>query len=250
MDKNKDRFPFDIEIAYSKELNKFIDSIEKKFKEIFLGKKNSEDLIDFDDEELKKEFLEYYEELLTTDYAFDMCSDYILDVLEYTIALINSEAKEIVGISFIEQAFYDEKVIQELLEKSISLIKSEPTKYLRTYDSQLQKLISEKIEQGQTLSDLSKAIQATTGIERNRANLIAADQVGNVFAETSKIQFKGIGLKKFIWETSRDARVRKSHAEREGKIYEWDNPPDGEIPGRPIRCRCSAGIVKEELLNL
>ena len=25
MDKNKDRFPFDIEIAYSKELNKFID---------------------------------------------------------------------------------------------------------------------------------------------------------------------------------------------------------------------------------
>lgn len=245
----KDKFPFHIELEYSKILNKFIEEIEEKFKSIFLKKENEDSDIN-NDEEIRKEFLDYFEELLTIDYVFDMCSGIIFDTIEYTITEINIEATEIVGLSFKEQSFYNEKVIQELLENNIKLIKAEPNKYLRSYDYQLQKLISEKIEQGRTLKDLSEAIQRATGIEKSRADLIAADQVGNVFAETTKAQFKGIGLKKFIWETSRDNRVRPTHAEREGKIYEWDNPPNGEIPGSPIRCRCSAGIVKDEILNL
>lgn len=244
----KDKFPFDIELAYSKILNKFVEEIEKKFKEIFLGKENSIDNENYD--ELEKEFLDYFADLVTVDYAFDMCSDIIFETVEYTISMINAEAVEIVGVNFFEQAFYNEEIIQNLLEESIYLIKAEPEKYLRSYDYELQKIIKDKIEQGKTLKVLSEAIQKATGIEKNRANLIAADQVGNVFAETSKAQFKGIGLKKFIWETSRDNRVRPTHVNREGKIYEWDNPPDGEIPGRPIRCRCSAGIVKEEILSL
>ena len=108
----------------------------------------------------------------------------------------------------------------------------------------------EKIEKGLTLKELSDAISKATGIEKNRANLIAADQVGNVYAQATKAQFKGIGLKKFKWVTARDKRVRPSHQDREGKIYSWDNPPDGEIPGSAIRCRCVADVVEDEVLNL
>lgn len=250
----KDNFPFHIELAYSKALKKLVTEIEDKFKEIFLkGKTNSIaapkiKLNTNDDKE--KEFLEYFEELLTTEYAFDLCIDYILETVEYSINTVNSSVAEILGVAFKEQPYYNEEIIKNLLEENIKLIKAEPTKYLRTYDKQVAKLVKEKIEEGLTLDDLAQAIQNTTGIEKNRAALIAADQVGNVFAESTKAQFKGIGLKKFIWVTAGDARVRPTHAERNGNIYEWDNPPDGEIPGRPIRCRCTADIVESEVLML
>lgn len=117
----KDKFPFDIELAYSKILNRFVEEIEKKFKEIFLGKENSID--DENYKELEKEFLDYFADLVTVDYAFDMCSDIIFETVEYTISMINAEAVEIVGVNFFEQAFYNEETIQNLLEESISLIK-------------------------------------------------------------------------------------------------------------------------------
>lgn len=272
----KDNFPFHIELAYSKVLKKLVTEIEDKFKEIFLkGKSNSiiklkkykvdsgevlkeyaDDLINKQEikrnatDDKEREFLEYFEELLTTEYAFDLCIDYILETIGYSIDEVNKSVSKIIGVAFKEQPYYDEETIREILEENIKLIKAEPTKYLRTYDKQIAKLVEEKIEEGLTLDDLVQAIQNTTGIEKNRAALIATDQVGNIFAETTKSQFKGIGLKKFIWVTAGDARVRPTHAERNGNIYEWDNPPDGEIPGRPIRCRCTADIVESEVLML
>ncbi|MGL5582386.1 MAG: phage minor head protein, partial [Cetobacterium sp.] len=66
----------------------------------------------------------------------------------------------------------------------------------------------------------------------------------------TKTQFKGIGLKKFEWVTVGDNRVRETHADRAGQIYEWDNPPDGQIPGSDYQCRCVASIVVDEILEL
>lgn len=34
--------------------------------------------------------------------------------------------------------------------------------------------------------------------------------------------------------------MRPTHAELEGKIFDWDNPPPEGNPGMPIRCRCVA----------
>lgn len=44
----------------------------------------------------------------------------------------------------------------------------------------------------------------------------------------------------YIWRTQRDNRVRSRHAEHEGKIYSWDNPPEGGHPGEDYNCRCWA----------
>ncbi|MBX9726836.1 MAG: minor capsid protein [Rickettsiales bacterium] len=45
----------------------------------------------------------------------------------------------------------------------------------------------------------------------------------------------------YIWQTQMDDRVRPSHADNEGQIFEWDNPPPTGHPGSAPRCRCSAG---------
>ena len=253
-----EKFPLNSELAYAKKLNKFIDDIERKLREILkiskkskINSKNDEKIIEIEElSDKNDEFIEYFLNLLSTEYAIEMCIDYLLEALNYTIEGINAEITTITGIDFFSQPYINLEELREILKNNVALIKAEPGKYLRTYDDIVSKLVEEKIEKGLTLKELSEAISKATGIEKNRANLIAADQVGNIYAQATKAQFKGIGLKKFKWVTARDKRVRPSHQEREGKIYSWDNPPDGEIPGSAIRCRCVADVVEDEVLNL
>jgi len=44
----------------------------------------------------------------------------------------------------------------------------------------------------------------------------------------------------YIWRTRGDSKVRSEHAERDGKVFEWDNPPEGGHPGEAPNCRCWA----------
>lgn len=44
----------------------------------------------------------------------------------------------------------------------------------------------------------------------------------------------------YIWRTRRDGKVRSAHAEREGQIFLWDEPPEGGHPGEDYNCRCTA----------
>ena len=49
-----------------------------------------------------------------------------------------------------------------------------------------------------------------------------------------------MGIKQYIWSTSGDERVRDSHAENDGKIFSYDDPPPTGHPGDEINCRCVA----------
>ena len=49
----------------------------------------------------------------------------------------------------------------------------------------------------------------------------------------------------YIWRTQGDGRVRESHAERDGKTFSWESPPDGGHPGEAPNCRCWAEDVKD-----
>lgn len=44
----------------------------------------------------------------------------------------------------------------------------------------------------------------------------------------------------YVWRTQRDGKVRSSHAEREGQVFSWDEPPEGGHPGEDYGCRCTA----------
>lgn len=44
----------------------------------------------------------------------------------------------------------------------------------------------------------------------------------------------------YIWRTRRDGKVRSAHAEREGQIFSWDDPPEGGHPGEDYNCRCTS----------
>ncbi|MCP5105685.1 MAG: hypothetical protein GY950_20020, partial [bacterium] len=47
----------------------------------------------------------------------------------------------------------------------------------------------------------------------------------------------------YIWRTRRDSKVRSVHADREGKLFRWDDPQEGGHPGEDFGCRCRAEAV-------
>lgn len=49
---------------------------------------------------------------------------------------------------------------------------------------------------------------------------------------------------RYIWRTRGDGKVRSAHAERDGKVFSWDDPPEGGHPGEAPNCRCRAEDVK------
>lgn len=49
----------------------------------------------------------------------------------------------------------------------------------------------------------------------------------------------------YIWRTRRDRRVRPEHADREGQIFAWNNPPPGGHPGEDNNCRCRAKSIED-----
>lgn len=56
----------------------------------------------------------------------------------------------------------------------------------------------------------------------------------------NQAQQKAMGIEFYVWQTQNDPRVRGSHAEREGKIFRWDTPPEGGHPTQDFGCRCYA----------
>jgi uncharacterized protein with gpF-like domain len=52
-----------------------------------------------------------------------------------------------------------------------------------------------------------------------------------------------------VWRTVGDERVRPSTRIATAKRTRYDDPPDGELPGEPIQCRCSAEPVFDDILD-
>lgn len=235
-------FPTWIEEDYALDFKKkVVDECERNFNNVINNKKNS-----YLSNEDEKEYLNHMDAVLF-DVSFEISIEYTTKSIIYAIEKVNSEINSIKGISFIEQPFYDENFIKKVIEDQVGLIRAEPEKYLRSFDKQVEKIVKDRVEKGLTTKELTEAIQETTRVEYNRANLIARDQTGTVFGEQTKIQSKGIGLETYIWETAGDNRVRDTHKDFSGEIRSWDEYP---IPGSEIACRCTAGANREEVLKL
>jgi SPP1 gp7 family putative phage head morphogenesis protein len=50
---------------------------------------------------------------------------------------------------------------------------------------------------------------------------------------------------KYIWRTQGDDKVRLSHAENDGKVFSYDDPPETGNPGEDFGCRCWAETYVE-----
>lgn len=58
-------------------------------------------------------------------------------------------------------------------------------------------------------------------------------------------ELKNFNPKLYIWRTQKDEKVRDSHSDKDGKIFNWDS--DDLKPGEDFGCRCYAEFVDDNL---
>lgn len=61
-----------------------------------------------------------------------------------------------------------------------------------------------------------------------RARLIARTEISKANAALTEVRSRDMGANWYIWRSSKDERVRHSHAFMEGVIINWDNSPNPE----------------------
>jgi len=111
-------------------------------------------------------------------------------------------------------------------------------------------MTSHGLRTGKRHEYFAKQLRSIYSISKNRAKLIARDQVSKLNGNLTRLRQTGTGIEKYIWRTSGDRRVRSTHRSFEGNTYTWQTgSPEGH-PGEPVQCRCYAeAVFPEELLE-
>ena len=132
-------------------------------------------------------------------------------------------------------------VARQLQKEQVELIKSLPLEAgLRA-----QKLSQEAMMGSRRAGEVAEELERTTEVTESRATLIARTEIAKANASLTQARAEYVGATHYIWRTAEDADVRESHAEMDGKIFRFDDPPyvEGEGnhgPGEIYNCRCYA----------
>lgn len=111
--------------------------------------------------------------------------------------------------------------------------------------------LRELVEQGASNKSISQYLQDNYKMTQKKSLFIARQESSLLLSEYSKQQYLNNGIKKYIWSTSNDERVRKLHRELNNTIQEFNNPPIDDTngkrhnPGENFNCRCVAIPILE-----
>lgn len=146
--------------------------------------------------------------------------------------------------------FYAEQLVKWVNE-NVSMISSIPDDTLE----KMKDIIYDGFSNGKTTTRMVKEIQRAYGISRRRAELIARDQTAKLNGQIQKAQQQDAGITEYIWSTTGDERVRKSHQKLNGKKFSWADPPENSDgrkchPGQDFQCRCIGRPVFNHNISL
>ncbi|MGE3713352.1 MAG: phage minor head protein, partial [Alphaproteobacteria bacterium] len=85
----------------------------------------------------------------------------------------------------------------------------------------------------------------TTGVEREIAMITVLTR-RELMQELDIQRQRLVGVRRYIWHTQGDERVRPSHAANAGKTFSYDKPPPTGHPGDAPRCRCWAEPLADD----
>ena len=141
------------------------------------------------------------------------------------------------------------KVMKELLDEQVTLIKSIPLAAAqRVHD-----LAIEATEGGKRASEVAELIKQSTQVSVSKANTIARTEVSRASSVLTQARAMHIGSEGYIWRTTGDSDVRESHKKMNGKFVKWTEPPallEGKKiyhahAGRAARKRVLAELMAE-----
>jgi SPP1 gp7 family putative phage head morphogenesis protein len=105
---------------------------------------------------------------------------------------------------------------------------------------------------GTSIEDILKEYDGMVEKRKNHARFTARNQVASFNSIMNKTRAQKLGITEAKWVTSHDERVRSSHEQRDGKIFELSvglySSMDGKtlLPGVDYNCRCSYRMILED----
>ena len=144
----------------------------------------------------------------------------------------------------------DPRVTEYLSMKAVQIVKIE-----KRVREEVRTTLMEGIGLGENVEKLAARVRERFDVERSRALTIARTETAQSFSFGRFEGMKQAGIQKHEWLTSRDARVRDSHAAQDGEVAVIGEPftngaryagdPQAS-PGEIINCRCvTVPIVTE-----
>ena len=106
-------------------------------------------------------------------------------------------------------------------------------------------VLSKCLIEGTSIQELTRDLVKASHLSRQRAETIAITQTANANSRFARETFKRMNIKKVVWSSAKDKRVRKCHLARNGISYEIDkgcfSSCDGKHlqTGQEVRCRCA-----------
>ena len=129
-------------------------------------------------------------------------------------------------------------------EQHVNLI----TKMSDQTRADVHEVVSHAHQAGLRVEQLAGLLQQRFEVSKSRAELIARDQVLKANGRIMRTRQEEVGIREYIWITSRDKRVRESHVKLHNTKQKWAAPPPvghgrHEHPGQDYQCRCIAKPV-------
>lgn len=191
----------------------------------------------------------------------------------------DKQTSAILGFDFFTSDAWWGEVRDTWIQENISLIKNVSD----DYRNRIQETIFRGIRNDLSVRDITSEVASIGRSMRNRAKLIARDQVGKLNGQIAKRKMTETGIDTYEWLTAADERVRgnpaglypkaiPSHFIMNHKLGRWDDDSlfatksnrdeDGNliwnnrtsampvaIPGEEIQCRCTAIPYMEDLFR-
>ena len=193
--------------------------------------------------------LEKYEKSDRTSQAENIANGFVSRGDAQNHAEVSTNLKNQTGIDLSAYLRNSPNIVERVNELTISniqLIKSIRTQYL----DKVQNAVMQAMVQGTLNKDLAEQLKKLGEDVESRAMLIARDQSSKLNAALTRARHEEAGIKKYMWSTSGDERVRASHAEKDGQIFEYTNPPaDTGHPGHDVNCRCVQIPVLDDIVK-
>lgn len=164
---------------------------------------------------------------------------------EFNRQQLDRQLRSAIGVSLstIEKPTRD--LIPMFAAANVELIKTIPDRY----HDRIKRDVMEAFETGTHPETLAERFVELEDISENDARRIARDQIGKLNGQFNEQRQTAIGVTSYIWRTAHDRRVRDEHVNRDGRKFDWSDPPEGGHPGEPIQCRCFAEPVLDDILS-
>jgi SPP1 gp7 family putative phage head morphogenesis protein len=161
------------------------------------------------------------------------------------VAQINKIAG--VNISNVMNDLPTQAALLDKVDENVKLIKTLQPEYLKD----VEEAVKEGLTRGDDFFSIRERLeQLHSTHSKYRPKLIARDQMSKFTGELNKLRQEDLGIKEYVWRTSKDGAVRDSHRANDRKTFSWASPPaETGHPGEDINCRCIADPVFEGFIE-